>query len=181
MSQWIDRWAKPQHTESRKAEFLAVDNHLNFAPVNILDIGCGLAKESEYFQKKYNSNLWLLEGEQSNTGRDVKWGSAESFSFYNKINDLKTSWNSRQLRYNFVDANNIQIDDDVKFDLIYSGVSCGFHYPANTYKNLIKKHSHENTKIVFDLRTRIIHQDVEILEIIQETKKQIKAVICFTN
>ena len=46
----------------------------------------------------------------------------------------------------------LQIETQLKFDFIYSGKSCGFHYPLNTYLNLIKRHSHADSVIVMDLR-----------------------------
>lgn len=181
-NKWIDTWSIPQHIESKKKLFQVMDNYLKFTPRRILDIGCGLARESEFFQKKYNCELYLLDGDFDDTNtikRDVKYGTVDNFKFYNKIETLKESFDDRGMKYTFVDANDINIADDVKFDLILSNVSCGFHYPANTYKNLIKKHSTSETKILFDLRNGVDHPDVEVLEMILTSKKHIKASINF--
>lgn len=181
-NKWLDKWNIPQHVESKKKLFQTIDSYLQFTPKRILDIGCGLARESELFQKKYNCELYLLDGDfddTNNVKRDVKYGTVDNFKFYNKIETLKESFDNRGMQYVFVDANNISITDNIKFDLILSNVSCGFHYPANTYKDLIKKHSTLKTKILFDLRTGVDHPDVEILEMVFTSKKYIKASINF--
>lgn len=182
MSKWLDKWNTPQHRESKRKQFEIIDNYLNFAPKRILDIGCGLATESEFFQKKYNCELYLLDGDfstTSNVKRDIKYGTVDNFAFYNKVDDLKSSYDSRNMNYTFVDANNIDIPDDVTFDLIISNVSCGFHYPANTYKDLVQKHSTESTKVIFDLRISIDHPDVTVINMISTSRKYITADIKF--
>lgn len=183
MPNWLDIWNNDSHTSSKKNMFEIVEKYLITPPKKILDIGCGLAKESELFQKKHQSFLYLLDGEFSKSNgknRQVGYGNVENFNFYNKIDDLKESWNSRNLDYTFVDANNIVIDDNVTFDLIYSSESCGFHYPADTYKDLIIKHSNDNTKIIFDIRNRYVStQKIKIINTLYQSKKFIKAEIKF--
>lgn len=184
MSKWLDVWNTEEHDNNKLAAFKILDKHLTKKPINILDIGCGLAKESELFQKNYNSNLWLLDGEFGSNvlkKRQVKYGNVNNFNFYNKIDELKQSWDSRNIKYNFVDANNILLDESIKFDLVYSSLSCGFHYPAEIYRDLILKHSHANTKIIFDLRHKnLFEQKVKVINILFQNKKYITAEIEFT-
>jgi hypothetical protein len=99
---------------------------------------------------------------------------------------LKLELDKRNTKnYHLVDANNIIIPEDKKFDVITSWLSCGFHYPVSTYKDLILKHSHENTKVVMDLRTHIktkqiiLEDGVEIVEVLNTYKKYSTAVIRF--
>jgi SAM-dependent methyltransferase len=182
MNPWLEKWNDTKHIKSKENIFLTVDNYIEEPVKSILDIGCGYARESEHFFKKYGSELWLLDGDFSDSKdkkRQIKFGKAEDFSFYNKIEDLKNSWNERKIKYTFVNANNINIPLEKKFHLIYSGLSCGFHYPANTYKDLILRHSDKNTKIIFDIRHDSIQDDIEIVNIISKNKKHIKAEIKF--
>lgn len=179
---WIERWLDGGHANHKFYMYQTILNYLQSPPKTLLDIGCGLAFESEYFQKEHGTKLYLLEGDTDSTKnnlRDVSYGKADNFKFYNKIPDLIKSFDERQLKYNFVDANAINIPEDVKFDLIYSNASCGFHYPVNTYKNLILKHSHNKTKIIVDLRKRVYQSDIKIKEVIVESRKYIKAEIEF--
>lgn len=152
---WLNSWNKPWHTEDRLKRFNLIDSYISTPPKRILDIGCGLARESEYFQKKYGTELFLLDGDfksTENKPRDNQWGTAESFRFYSPVKELKKSYFERQMSYTFVHAENPQIPSNTKFDLIYSLFSCGFHYPAITYKNLIERHSTDKTKIIIDCR-----------------------------
>lgn len=175
-NKWINSWYSKEHQDKKIKMFEIVDSNIKIVPKNILDIGCGLAFESEMFQKKYNSNLYLLDGDfdSSSNSRDTNYGTVTSMKFYSKIDDLKKSWNNRNLQYNFIDANNIVISKDVKFDLIYSFESCGFHYPVNTYAELIKQHIHKDTILIFDIRTKNYEDQIKYfdeLEVIHKDKK----------
>ncbi len=111
--------------------------------------------------------------------REIKYGSVDSFRFYNTITDLKNSFDKRQLSYTFVDANNIDLPDHLKFDLIYSNQSCGYHYPIETYKELIQAHSHKDTTVILDLRKHFKYDNITIKNILVESRKFIKAEIEF--
>jgi trans-aconitate methyltransferase len=166
-------WKTDEYETVKKISFDLLDSFLLSAPKNVLDIGCGLAFESELFQKKYNCDLYLLDGDfesSKNASRDRKYGEAESMAFYSKIPDLINSFNNRNLRYNFVDANNINLQEKLKFDLIYSNVSCGFHYPLSTYYDLLKKHSNKNSIMIFDINSRYLTEQVEDLFEVVESK-----------
>ena len=53
---WIDDvWNTNDYQTKKKNNFKIIDEYLEKAPLNILDIGCGLAWESRLFQQKYNS------------------------------------------------------------------------------------------------------------------------------
>jgi len=134
-------------------------------PKRMLDIGCGYAYESEFFHKEFGTEIWLLDSDISKDERSQKniklsgqsaqikaHKSASSFAFYHTLEELKKSWEERGMKYNFVDVKNIDIPEEIKFDLIYSSKSCGFHYPMSEYKHLILKHSHPNTSLIFDVR-----------------------------
>lgn len=179
---WIELWKSKSYQELKIKNFNNIDNFINFVPNKILDIGCGFAFESEMFQKKYNSELFLLDSnykDESNKSRQVSYGNVDNFSFYNKIDDLKESYNYRKMNYTFIDSNNLDIVD-AKFDLIYSFLSCGFHYPAITYKDFIKEHTTTDTIIILDLRKNSINDqkdDIIIIEEIYESSKHITAQI----
>jgi SAM-dependent methyltransferase len=164
-------WVKPKYQQSAQDCFNEIDSYLSFhPPKRILDIGCGYAYVSEQFQKKYGTELWLLEGDFQTTidrPRKATWGEVEDFKFYLPVADLKEYWNSRGIKYNFVDANNINIPEGMTFDLVSSWLSCGFHYPAKTYKSLVEKHTTSDSKVIFDFRTKTLlnqqSQDIKVI------------------
>jgi len=184
---WMENWVSEDYKRLKQADVnFLLDYYKRKPPGSLLDIGCGLAYETRALQKEYNTKLWLLDGDADSNpqGRPTGWrGDAENMSFYNKLEELDKALKETGLTdYTLVDCNNISIHKKVKFDLIYSGISCGFHYEANTYKDLIKKHSHRKTKIIFDLRRKNLYQkDIEIVEILVRGRKHNKCLIKFKD
>jgi hypothetical protein len=123
------------------------------------------------FQKKYGTELYLLDGDISyNTAhatRAGKYGAAEDFMFYVPTDDLKKEWDRQGMQYTFVDANNIDIPEDVKFDFVCSWISCGFHYPVSTYKKLIQKHTTAQSTIIMDFRRKTLNEQMKDFDIVQ--------------
>jgi len=186
---WIeDHWSLKEYQDKKKKNFEIIDNFLDFVPHNILDIGCGLAWETRLFQKKYNSKLWLVDGDTNSNNEsltEVGWNpDPKTFAFYHKLDFLDKKLKELGTEnYQLFDAKKINFPKDLKFDLILSFQSCGFHYPASTYKDLILNHSHETTKIIFDIRYQkrkhYIDTDVEIKNIFIKDIKHVTAEIKF--
>jgi SAM-dependent methyltransferase len=183
---WMKLWNSDNYKRKKIAGFEALDQYLTTPPKRILDIGCGLAWESRQFNSKYNSELWLMDGDVStnstkdpNKANHGKWHQdSKDLLFYHSIDFLDSKFKEANItNYHLVDVNNIVIPEDVKFDLITSWLSCGFHYPASTYRELILKHSHKNTVVVMDLRILakqtqpIVEDGVEVIEIINTRSK----------
>jgi SAM-dependent methyltransferase len=155
----IDHWSSSGYKNQKLNLFNSVDNYLNslsFKPKRILDIGCGYAQTTIEFQKKYGSELWLMDGDVSqNTNKSLrqgKFGDTDSMMFYLSNDQLFDYWKEQSVDYVFVDAVNPVIDENIKFDMVCSWLSCGFHYPVDTYKDLILKHTDEKSIILMDLR-----------------------------
>ena len=195
MSRWLlGEWSTPEYQAAKKLNFDLLDAELKNPPISILDIGCGLAWESRMFNNKYGTELWLLDGDISlNTStselvsEDGYHFNPNEFLFYHPMSWLKEQLDTNETKnYNLIDVNNISIPKDKKFDLITSWLSCGFHYPASTYKDLILQHSHKDTRIFLDIRLHlktkeIFHNDnsIEILKILNRHRKYIAAEIRF--
>ena len=180
MSKWSRLWRTSKYITAKRKNFEIVDNYLANPPKCILDIGCGFAYESQMFQEKYACDVYLLEGERNNNRREIKYGNVDDFKFYSYLYDLKSHWDSQGISYNFLDANNPVVKHNVIFDVVYSFLSCGYHYPAHTYKNLIVNHTDNNSKIIMDIRNSN-KQDIEIIDIIVKEAKSQKAVIKFID
>ena len=163
-------WQNPGYLEGTRAAFDNIDRYLKTPPRRILDIGCGFAHISGMFQKKYGTELWLLEGDfldnDPNSSRKNKFGPAEEFQFYSTVADLRRHWDSQSLTYNFVNARDIHIDSEVKFDFVSSWLSCGYHYPVSTYKALIQAHTDNNSTIIMDFRRKKIPEQLVDIEVV---------------
>jgi hypothetical protein len=181
---WLNVWQTDEYLKKKEYAFNIVDEYLikmSYTPSTILDIGCGLAYETEFFQKKYNSEIFLLDDDFNNNtelqNRDVYFGSADTLKFYSNLEDLFISYKKRGLRYNFIYAKNPVIDPSIKFDLIYSNRSYGFHYPIETYLQLIKMHSHEQTVVVLDLWKKTFEDQIKkinLVNILEDGKEHFK-------
>jgi hypothetical protein len=195
MSKWLSgEWSTPEYQAAKKLNFDLLDAELKNPPISILDIGCGLAWEARMFNDKYGTELWLLDGDTSlntNTSELVSEDgyhvNPNEFLFYHPMSWLKEQLDAKETKnYNLIDVNDISIPKDKKFDVITSWLSCGFHYPVSTYKDLILQHSHENTRIFLDIRLHlktkeIFHNDnsIEVLKILNRHRKYIAAEIRF--
>lgn len=178
---WLNGWLEKDYQDMKQRHFEIIDNYINRPLKNILDIGCGLAFESRNFYKKYNSELYLIDGDfndnQRFQNRYSSWGDQADIKYYSKLKDLDSFFKADGVKkYKLIDCQKIDIPNEIKFDLICSYLSCGFHYPLESYKELIKKHSNENSCIIFTLRKNKDHK-CEIKKIINETDKYITASI----
>ena len=188
---WVnEEWFTEEYQIHKRENFELLDAYLDKPPKRILDIGCGLAWESRMFNEKYGTELYLLDGDYDDNPLDRELvqarysNDAGRFAFYYKLDFLRDQLDKLDTQnYQLIDSNNIDIADDIKFDLITSWVSCGFHYPVNTYRDLILKHSNENTRVVMDLRltpkTRdpVLEENVEIIKVVNRRRKYITAEI----
>ena len=161
-AQWARKWTTDKYIAKRRANFETVDAYLSQPIGRLLDIGCGFAWDSRWFGEKYGTELWLLDGDQqqnTNKPESASYGNwnttSDSLYFYHTFDFLNAKLQELGTKnYHLVDANNINIAPDVKFDLITSWLSCGHHYPVKTYIDLMKRHSHENTRIILDIRCK---------------------------
>ncbi len=165
------KWNSSTYIGSSLEIFKEVDSYLKTPPKRILDIGCGFAHISRAFQQKYGTELWLLDGDFNNNpqtaNRKAKYGAANDFQFYMPISMLREHLDQTGTVYNFVDANNINIPEDIKFDFVCSWLSCGFHYPAATYKDLILKHTTDESTIIMDFRRKSLDQQFKDIDVVQ--------------
>lgn len=172
--EWLDLWEKPasknkkDHIVTKKNNYQTLIKYLDTPPKKMLEIGCGMAREAEWFHKEHGTELWLLDGDkQTNFGKKERYyhyGDSEDFAFYNTIENLKKSYTERQMTFRFVDVNNIDIPRNTKFDFICSFKACGFHFPVSEYLKLITKHSDEDTRIILDIRRDHYTEHMKYLE-----------------
>lgn len=159
---WTVKWTNPRYIDKHRASFEIVDAYLNQPIGRLLDIGCGFAWQSRWFNEKYGTELWLLDGDastnatKSDTASYGNWNTDSSeLKFYHTFDFLDSKLKELGTKnYHLIDANNTNIPSDVKFDVITSWLSCGHHYPVRTYIDLIKRHSHADTRIILDIRCK---------------------------
>ena len=134
-------------------EFKTFKNYLPNSPENIMDIGCGLGiiniYLNEFFEKK--PVFFLLD--KNRVDRKIKYGFSSNYESYNDLNETKNI-----LLNNNIDTNCINLFDvekqfliTKKMDLVISLKSMGYHYPINTYIELLRNCCTKDTVFIFDI------------------------------
>lgn len=164
---WIETWSGTVWENAKRDEYVALKEYLQnigkFPPRNLLDIGCGLAPLPEMFQKEFGTKLDLIDddGNSLEQNRDGGFGPSHTFKFYNNLSKLKESFDARGMKCNLHKATELEIPEDKKFDLIISIKSCGFHYPLDTYRELVMKHTTPKSVVIMDVNN---HHDMNGIE-----------------
>jgi len=155
----ISKWLTPGYREDRAVVYRRIRDYLlakGPAPARILDIGSGLGLSTIPWQREFQSQLWFLEGDQGGNSaeqnRQGKFNTAQSMQFYCGLETLQQFWQEESVDYTLVDARKPEIDPAVQFDLIVSTLSCGWHYPLSTYRDLIAKHLAPKGSVIMDFR-----------------------------
>jgi SAM-dependent methyltransferase len=178
MKNWASIWQQQSYLADKRASFAAIDSVVD-NPSSVLDIGCGYAYESQWLQEKYGCKLYLLDGQRGKARkRQTRFGDTASFGFYHTAAELKRSWDKRGLRYTYIDADSPTMPD-ISFDVIYSNLSCGFHYPLSTYDWILQQHP--EAIMIFDIRNKHMEQAKQLYEIVdvlvEKKRKYRKCVI----
>ena len=134
-------------------EFETFKNYIPNSAENIMDIGCGLGiiniYLNEFFEKK--PVFFLLD--KNKVDRKITYGFSSNYESYNDLNETKNI-----LLNNNIDTNRINLYDvekqfliTKKMDLVISLKSMGYHYPINTYIELLRNCCTKNTVFIFDI------------------------------
>jgi len=117
---------------------------------SILDIGCGVAGIDVLLSKHYdNPKLYLLDTDFKN---DVVYGFGNKKSFYNSLSATKNMMDfNNVLNYHILDFNH-ELKNLENIDIIISTLSCGYHYPVDTYLEKINKILSKNGILIIDIR-----------------------------
>jgi hypothetical protein len=62
---WTRKWTDQRYITKHRTNWETVDAYLGQSVGTLLDIGCGFAWESRWFNQKYGTELWLLDGDSS--------------------------------------------------------------------------------------------------------------------
>ena len=121
---------------------------------NILDIGCGVGAINIFLNKFYENRPKFHLLDKNYVSNKIVYGFKKS----------KTEgYNNLEVTKKFLEANDISLkniytyDADknelkvIKYDLVISLVSWGYHYPIETYIKYLKESSNEKTVFIFDI------------------------------
>ena len=131
----------------------------DFLPKNanrILDIGCGIGGIDIKLFKHYSSSeteICLLDKE--GISREVYYGFEDKGAFYNSLilaKDFLAANSVPRNKISTFDIDSVDFPKGVKFDVIVSLISWGFHYPVETYLNDAYAALSDSGVVILDIR-----------------------------
>lgn len=127
-------------------------------PKNVLEIGGGIGRASVYFSKRYGweeTNFYMLDGNSGDTQICPVAGKGQK-DFYNSFAATEEFCQANGIDKNrlfLLDADNNEWENlPIKFDLIYSFLSIGFHWSIHLYLDRLHKFCTPNTRLIFGMR-----------------------------
>ncbi|WP_377191386.1 hypothetical protein [Ruegeria meonggei] len=136
------------------------------APSSVADIGCGYAMFDLFLWKDHRCDLTLIDLETSDKRH---FGYEETGAAYSNLAVAHSFLTENGVSHNKITCLNPERDElppAAKFDLAMSFISCGFHYPVQTYADFFRNAVSEDGTIILDLRSRLVRAGTEFLETI---------------
>ncbi len=132
-------------------------------PKSIADIGCGYAIYDLFHWRDFPGRIVLVDLEES---EERHFGYKETGSAYSNLDKAKAF-----LVANGVTARNITLVNPqkkalpkTKVDLAVSFISCGFHYPVDTYETYFRDGVSAKGALILDVRRRRVNESRQTLE-----------------
>jgi len=144
---------KDYDTDMQK-EFNDIKEYLPNKCDNILDIGCGLCGMDVLLAMYYNNDVTLNLVDKDVIEDIIYYGYKEKTSFYNSFTIAEKILRSNKInKFRFINANcGSALVGLEKQDLIISLLSCGYHYPVETYIEKINELLTDDGVLIIDIR-----------------------------
>ncbi len=190
----FEAWAfrariKRLFSEDMSREYTSIKDFLPNQAEKILDIGCGAAGidcmiSAHYTVKRSTPDFYLLDKTELNP--NVYYGLEEKASFYNSLSVAKSllisnGVNPKRIYTQEATPDN-KINFSVKFDLIVSLISWGFHYPVSVYLDLVYDVLKPGGVLIIDIRKgsggeEALRTKFQNIQIIHEGKKHSRILV----
>lgn len=143
-------------------DFNMIEEYLPTHCDRSLDIGCGLGLINILLYKKYKStNIYLLDKTELNV-EEIS-GIHKNYKFYNSMQAAKETIISNGIdnnKLNLYETTDYKDLFNIKFDVIFSLLSCGWHYPVSTYIDLMSNSLSDDGVLILDLRHNTDQLDI---------------------
>lgn len=123
-------------------------------PRNVLELGSGIGRGTLYIYKKIgweNTHFYLLDS----NGEKIKGGISNSKKnfFYNSTKAAKLFCKDNGLKkFTVIDIEKEEMPD-VKFDIVFSVISIGFHWSVDKYLDKLVDKLHKDSLLLFQTRS----------------------------
>lgn len=166
-------------------EFSTIEKFIDKEDKNFLSIGGGIGGLELIINQKFqNKNFYFIERNYISKKVKYGWGGAINDEAYNDLYLQKTFLMMNGMHENQINIYNYDKDSlpEIKFDVIISLLSLGYHYTFDLYIKYLKKVSKQDTKIIFDTIDseyfKKIFKKVEIIKTDSETVHKSKRIVC---
>jgi len=137
-------------------EFNQLIPHLPSHAKNVLDIGCGLGGIDYFFHKHYKTDdveIHLLDKDE--VSENIYFGFQNEAASYNSLDASRQMLEDAGVEKERIHTYDMKTTDfpvNKEFDVIYSSLSWGFHYPIETYLNEVKQTLSSDGCLILDMR-----------------------------
>jgi len=137
-------------------DYRSIKQHLPDEASNILDIGSGVAGIDIFFNEHYQKSVKIHLLDKTALDTEVFYNFNPKTAYYNSLEIAK-----KMLVVNNVPEENIYLHSaenpseafiDIKYDLITSFISWGFHYPVSTYIDSVHQSLSTGGALIIDIR-----------------------------
>lgn len=147
------------------AEYLVLEDLLKkINPKRIADIGCGYAFFDLFAASRLGADVVLIDLEENEHRHFGYQKEGAAYSSLNVARELLMRNGIEDGQIECVNPRDQSVEDLEPVDLIVSFLSCGFHYPVDSYLPMIDKTLVAGGSAIFDLRGRTAKEQVGKLE-----------------
>ena len=181
---WFNTWQEDDYLRDKQDNVQRIEQCFPSSPIRtMLDIGCGLAYEARHLHSTQGTQCDLMDrGAENNQPqgrtRHNSYGTVQEMQGYHSLAQLQAQLDQYQnFDYRLYDADDLPDNTGCVYDLVYSSKSMGLHYPADTHRLFVQRHSHQYTRILLELRgtteaqIRDMHPSVLIQRVIKRYHK----------
>lgn len=150
----------PQEIVRRAAAFILLE-YLELKPVfdrapprKIADIGCGYALFDLFLAQDFGCELVLIDLEQNDRRHFGFEREGAAYSNLAVARRFLTDNGARDAGIQTLNPRDAGIDAVRDLDFAFSFISCGFHYPWDTYRNFFETALRKNGSVILDIRRR---------------------------
>ena len=147
-------------------------------PLVILELGCGLGRGSILMNQRltYPPKFYLLDGDTCTRGQVSGLNRDSNDDFYNSLEATKVFCEANGLSdFVLLNAEKDWRRDLPKFDLVFSVLSIGFHWPVSLYLDAVYSHLLDEAKLIFQMRLTT-DKDPVLMEWVDWNYEQVKSV-----
>ena len=123
-------------------------------PKKAADIGCGYAFFDLFLARDFDSELFLIDLE---TNDHRHFGFEEEGAAYSNLSvagKFLTDNGVRKDLIHLINPDRQNLDGISDLDYVFSFISCGFHYPWQTYQRFFQQSVHPGGSVVLDIRRK---------------------------